>query len=101
MGKNSPPETETETKDELKFRFLNLQSYLAKCGTVCSPKKDQKSTHISALPVEIILYILRWVVSWDLDVRSLEMFSMVCRGFYLCSRDPEIWRMACMKYVQS
>jgi len=56
-----------------------------------------KATHISALPMEIILYIFRWVVSSDLDLRSLEMCSHVCRGFYLCSRDPEIWRLACAR----
>lgn len=48
--------------------------------------------------MEIILYILKWVVSSDLDLRSLEMCSRVCRGFYLCSRDPEIWRLACIRY---
>lgn len=54
-------------------------------------------THISSLPMEIILYILKWVVSSDLDLRSLEVCSRVCRGFYICSRDPEIWRLACMR----
>lgn len=53
--------------------------------------------HISSLPTEIILYILRWVVSSNLDMRSLEQCSMVCKGFYLISRDMEIWRLACFK----
>lgn len=53
--------------------------------------------HISCLPLEIILHILRWVVSINLDLRSLEQCSMVCKGFYLCARDPEIWRLACFK----
>lgn len=53
--------------------------------------------HISCLPLEIILYILRWVVSSNLDLRSLEQCSIVCKGFYLCARDPEIWRLACFK----
>lgn len=56
--------------------------------------------HISAIPIELILYILRWVVSSNLDIRSLEQCSMVCKGFYLCARDPEIWRLACVKYAQ-
>lgn len=55
--------------------------------------------HFSDLPLEIILYILRWVVSNDLDLRSLEQCSMVSKGFYLCARDPEIWRLACLKYL--
>ncbi|XP_055325137.1 F-box only protein 9 [Sitodiplosis mosellana] len=53
--------------------------------------------HISSLPTEIILYILRWVVSSNLDMRSLEQCSMVCKGFYLIARDMEIWRLACFK----
>lgn len=53
--------------------------------------------HISSLPTEIILYILRWVVSGSLDLRSLEQCSMVSKGFYLLARDPEIWRLACYK----
>lgn len=54
-----------------------------------------ESLHISNLPVEIILYILRWVVSTNLDLRSLEQCSMVCKGFYICARDDDIWRLAC------
>lgn len=53
--------------------------------------------HISNLPTEIVLYILRWVVSGNLDLRSLEQCSMVSKGFYLLARDPEIWRLACFK----
>lgn len=53
--------------------------------------------HLSSLPTEIILYILRWVVSSNLDLRSLEQCSMVCKGFYLLARDDEIWRTACFK----
>lgn len=53
--------------------------------------------HISSLPIEILLHILRWVVSSNLDLRSLEQCSMVCKGFYLCARDAEIWRLACFK----
>lgn len=53
--------------------------------------------HISSLPTEIILYILRWVVSCNLDLRALEQCSMACKGLYLLARDPEIWRLACFK----
>jgi len=34
-------------------------------------------SHISVLPPEIFLYILKWVVSQDLDVHSLEQVSKV------------------------
>ncbi|NIG60526.1 F-box only protein 9 [Pontoporia blainvillei] len=47
--------------------------------------------------MEVLMYIFRWVVSSDLDLRSLEQLSQVCRGFYICARDPEIWRLACLK----
>ncbi len=53
--------------------------------------------HFSDLPLEIIFYILRWVVSSELDMRSLEQISLVSRGFYVCAKDPEIWRLACLK----
>lgn len=55
--------------------------------------------HISDLPVEIIFYILKWVVSSDLDLRSLDTCSAVSKGFYICAKDPDIWRLACVKYV--
>ncbi|XP_050297152.1 F-box only protein 9 [Anthonomus grandis grandis] len=74
-----------------------IQKKMAKAGYLCAPKSEQSGTHISALPLELILEILKWVVSSDLDLRSLEMFGAVCRGFYLCSRDPEIWRLVCIR----
>lgn len=54
-------------------------------------------THISELPPEILLYILRWVVSAQLDMLSLEQCASVCKGLYLCARDDELWRLACAK----
>ncbi|XP_039285494.1 F-box only protein 9 [Nilaparvata lugens] len=77
--------------------LARLQRIVNRTHCVCQPKDQQKSTHISELPMEIILYILRWVVSSELDLRSLEMCSRVCRGFYVCSRDQEIWRLACLR----
>lgn len=55
--------------------------------------------HISDLPVEILFYILKWVVSSDLDLRSLDTCSAVSKGFYVCAKDPDIWRLACARYV--
>ena len=40
----------------------------------------------AALPMEVLMYVFRWVVSSDLDLRSLEQLSQVCRGFYICAR---------------
>ena len=36
-----------------------------------------KGTHISSLPVEVLMYISKWVVSGELDVFSLEQLSRV------------------------
>ncbi|KAM4680047.1 F-box only protein 9 isoform 2-T3 [Amazona ochrocephala] len=64
---------------------------------LCQPEVDVSQTHISVLPMEVLMYIFRWVVSSDLDLRSLEQLSLVCRGFYICARDPEIWHQVCLK----
>lgn len=53
--------------------------------------------HISELPPELLLYIMRWVVSSHLDMRSLEQCAAVCKGMYLVARDEELWRSACVK----
>lgn len=77
--------------------FVKLSKIVNQNNCVCFPKFEQNTTHISALPMEIVLYILRWVVSSELDLRSLEMCSRVCRGFYISARDTEIWRLACVR----
>ncbi|XP_062125445.1 LOW QUALITY PROTEIN: F-box only protein 9 [Drosophila sulfurigaster albostrigata] len=53
--------------------------------------------HISDLPPEIMMNILRWVVSSQLDMHSLEQFAAVCKGCYIYGRDEELWRLACSK----
>ena len=73
----------------LENRPICESSYLS--GTIKTGK------HISALPVEVLLLILKYVVSNDLDMKSLERFGRVCKGFFLLSRDPEIWKLACYK----
>ncbi|KAJ8264701.1 hypothetical protein GJAV_G00152750 [Gymnothorax javanicus] len=64
---------------------------------ICEPELETTQVHISALPTEVLMYIFRWVVSSELDLRALEQLSLVCRGFYICARDPEIWRSACLR----
>ncbi|XP_019952532.2 F-box only protein 9 isoform X2 [Paralichthys olivaceus] len=64
---------------------------------ICTPELETTQMHISDLPREILMYIFRWVVSSDLDMRALEQLSLVCRGFYICARDPELWRSACLR----
>lgn len=60
---------------------------------------SDNSLHLLSLPIDVLVYILRWVVSTNLDLRSLEQCSSVCKAFYLCSRQTQIWRLACQKYV--
>jgi hypothetical protein len=54
-------------------------------------------THISSLPFEVLITIMKWVVSSDLDLRSLEQCSEVCRGFYLASRSNDVWKPVCLR----
>ena len=51
------------------------------------------------LPIEVMAMILKWVVSSELDTVSLDNISLVCRGFYLCARDEELWRLICQRSV--
>ncbi|XP_017041085.1 F-box only protein 9 [Drosophila ficusphila] len=53
--------------------------------------------HFADLPPEIVMRILRWVVSSQLDMRSLEQCAAVSKGFYVYARDEELWRLACVK----
>nr|CAD7408130.1 unnamed protein product [Timema poppensis] len=89
-----------DNDDEGEDLLSRLQRFFSRSCSLCVPQYEQTMTHISSLPMEIVLYILRWVVSADLDIRSLELCSGVSRGFYLCSRDSEIWRLACLRWVQ-
>ncbi|GAB1606584.1 F-box only protein 9-like [Argonauta hians] len=79
----------------------NLLSLLGRLHTsenlICSPATEQRAPHISSLPVEVVMYIFKWVISSDLDVRSLEQLSQVCRGFYVCARDEELWKLICTR----
>ncbi|XP_016838278.1 F-box only protein 9 [Nasonia vitripennis] len=97
-GDNDRTESDDLNVDENESDILGkLSRIIQKNGYVCLPLHEQSTTHISSLPMEIVLYILRWVVSSELDIRSLEVISRVCRGFYVCARDAEIWRMACVR----
>lgn len=53
--------------------------------------------HFSWLPYEVVLLILRWVVSAELDAGSLERVAAVCRGLYVAAREPDIWRSLCVR----
>lgn len=58
--------------------------------------QQHQQGRISCLPMEIVIQILKWVVSDQMDLRSLERCSMVCRCFYVSSRAPDLWRIICL-----
>uniref|UniRef100_A0A182WI53 F-box domain-containing protein n=1 Tax=Anopheles minimus TaxID=112268 RepID=A0A182WI53_9DIPT len=99
MEANIDEDEENLENVDLALRFQTLMSRSGKLFERASGDRKLIVTaaHFSDLPMELILYILRWVVSNDLDLKSLERFASVCRGFYLLARDPEIWRHACMR----
>ncbi|XP_072038029.1 F-box only protein 9-like [Amphiura filiformis] len=97
---SSEPSVNGDDDEDEELEDLTAQLSTLTTDTIkhhSEPLYPQKETHISALPVELLLILFRWVVSSDLDLRSLEQLSMVCRGFYVCARDPELWRESCLK----
>jgi F-box protein 9 len=59
--------------------------------------KPDNRPHLADIPSEVITYILRWLISNDLDLRSLDVLSGVSRGFYCLCRDEQLWKMTCEK----
>lgn len=88
-----------EIVDDLVDAFQNELSLNSQgvCESSFGPGIISTSLHISALPVEVLLVILKWLVSSELDFKSLERFGRVCKGFFLLSRDQEIWKLACAR----
>ncbi|KAK4468294.1 hypothetical protein MN116_008445 [Schistosoma mekongi] len=59
--------------------------------------KDSSSIHISVLPFDLLLRIIRWTIGSHLNMRVLGILACVCRGFYLLAYDNSIWRDICSK----
>uniref|UniRef100_A0AAR2LI63 F-box only protein 9 n=1 Tax=Pygocentrus nattereri TaxID=42514 RepID=A0AAR2LI63_PYGNA len=96
VGGSYLEENENEIDDLLAY-FQQQLAVEHSSQKICEPEVETSQVHISALPMEVLMYIFRWVVSCDLDMRALEQLSLVCRGFYICARDPEIWHAACLR----
>lgn len=100
-GPSTSHEVDSDVDQELEKLMDHFNKTMAisigYCMKGSSPGTISTGFHFSDLPVEILLFILKWVVSNDLDFKSLEQFSHVCRGFYLAARDQEVWKIACMK----
>lgn len=71
----------------------NQMKYYGHCKPQYKPK--QNSIHISDLPREMLVHIFRFIVGQELDLSSLESAGLVCRGFFLLSRDQSLWRRIC------
>ncbi|SPP81398.1 F-box only protein 9 [Drosophila guanche] len=104
LGQQQAEGTEGDHKliDNLYEKFQHdLRQDSAYKGKLMASSRDpgvlSTGLHISDLPPEIVMRILRWVVSSQLDMRSLEQCSAVCKGFYVYARDEELWRLACVK----
>lgn len=96
-GGNYMEDSDADGEIEDLLAYFEQQLTLELHPKICTPELEMTQTHISALPREILMYIFRWVVSSEVDMRALEQLSLVCRGFYICARDPEIWRSACLR----
>ncbi|KAK2113871.1 F-box only protein 9 [Saguinus oedipus] len=86
----SPDDNDDDSKmADLLSYFQQQLTFQESVLKLCQPELESSQTHISVLPMEVLMYIFRWVVSSDLDLRSLEQLSLVCRGFYICARWTE------------
>lgn len=92
---DSDQQLETDSNLLESFQHVNIDEN--ELSTICTKNFPQQATHISSLPFEVMIYIFRWIISSDLDVRSLEQCARVCRGFYRCARDTQLWKMICFK----
>lgn len=86
---------ELDDNVDLYARFLDRVQETG--GRWCDRATANNLLHISDLPVEVFLIISQWIVSNELDVLALEKSALVCKGFYLCARDPKLWRLICLK----
>lgn len=91
-----PSEDNEEEMSNLVAKFAKLRAS-PDIGAIIRRENETNMTHIGSLPSEVLNYILKWVVSSELDLASLERCSLVCRGFYLAARDEDIWRLVCSK----
>ena len=56
--------------------------------------------HISSLPTELLMVIIKWVVSKDLDIRSIGYFSQVRINFQIILQKEALQRQGVVKILQ-
>jgi len=92
--------TEGDTVGDCKVSLLerirlSRESQFSHC--VPSSKIKSGAMHISKLPHDLILKLFHYVIGQELDLASLEQMGLVCKGFYLLSNDPLLWRSICYR----
>ncbi|XP_043657140.1 F-box only protein 9 [Drosophila teissieri] len=102
LGQPDATQSGEEVVDNLYDKFQHdLRQENIYNGKMIASSRDANvlttGLHFADLPPEIVMRILRWVVSAQLDMRSLEQCAAVCKGFYVYARDEELWRLACVK----
>lgn len=100
-GSPAPPQAFGQPETPELPRGAMLEQMVVRVGdeskTLCEKQTVRSGVHISQLPAEVFEYILRWVASSELDMRSVEMMSVVCVGFYVAVRRSKIWEDACLR----
>ncbi|OWK13356.1 FBXO9 [Cervus elaphus hippelaphus] len=76
VGNSYIEDTDDDSKmADLLSYFQQQLTFQESVLKLCQPELESSQTHISALPMEVLMYVFRWVVSSDLDLRSLEQLS--------------------------
>jgi len=94
---NEDIETVEDTDLLVKFSKMKLKNQPKSTGICEKEYETSINGHISQMPVEVLIYILKWMVSSELDLKSLENFSEACRGFFVISRVSDLWRRICIQ----
>lgn len=66
----------TIDKDELLEKLGHLSFTDDGNFCLCVPDTRPDGAHLSSLPYEVVLYILKWVISSELDMHSLEQVGL-------------------------
>ncbi|KAI7902843.1 uncharacterized protein BX663DRAFT_508609 [Cokeromyces recurvatus] len=87
----APSATRRDPLQDLIEQFLNEEN-----GSLdYIPNLDYKPVLIAKLPSEIMLNIVRILVLHS--VSTIPYFALVCKKFFLYSRDPSVWQYACIR----
>ncbi|CAG8726603.1 16833_t:CDS:2, partial [Acaulospora morrowiae] len=63
---------------------------------VYEPLNPDRPVHIAKLPNELVIHILKQLIITG-DVNSLEKFGIVCKKFWILSREVSLWKFLCQK----